>query len=68
MNFVEVLECRRQLRQDGPHIAEVHSADVVALERIDEAFCHAVALRLHTGVITGVMPSDRAMCLVSCAM
>ena len=68
MNFVEVLECRRQLRQDGSRIAEVHSADVVTFEGVDEAFGHAVALRAHTGVLTGVRPSDLAMRLVSWAM
>ena len=37
MHLVEVLERRRQLRQDGSCIAEVHAAHVVALERVDEA-------------------------------
>ena len=45
MDLVEVLERRRQLRQNGPGIAEVHATDVVALERVDEALGHAVALR-----------------------
>lgn len=29
---------------------------------------HALLCGLHTGVFTGVRPSDLAMCLVSCAM
>src|SRR3977135_1327687 len=45
MDLVEVLERRRQLRQDGPSIASVHATDVVALEGVDEALGHAVALR-----------------------
>jgi len=62
VNLVEVLERRGQLRQDGPGIAEVHAADVVALERIDEAFAMPCSAAAH-GVFTGVRPSDLAMCL-----
>lgn len=51
MDLIEVLERRWQLRQDGPGIAEVHAADVVALESVDEALGHAIALRTaHRGV------------------
>ncbi len=51
MHFVEVLEGGRQLCQHRGRIAEVHPGNVVALERVDEAFGHAVALRAaHRGV------------------
>ena len=68
MDLVEVLERRRQLRQDGPGIAEVHATDVVALEGVDEALAMPLLCGLHTGVLTGVRPSDLAMHRVSWAM
>lgn len=37
MDLIKVLERCWQLRQDGPGIAEVHAADVVALEGLDKA-------------------------------
>ena len=43
--LVKVLARRRQLCQHGSCIAEIHPTDVVALERVDEALGHAVALR-----------------------
>ena len=49
MHFVEVLERLRQLRQHCSCVGEVHPADVVALEGIDEALGHAVALRAAHG-------------------
>src|SRR5437868_5471037 len=45
MHGVEVLEGRRQLLQDGGCVGEVHAADVVALEGVDEALGHAITLR-----------------------
>lgn len=51
MRLVEVLEGRRQLRQHGGCVAAVHLGHVVALERIDEALGHPIALRTaHRGV------------------
>ena len=42
---VEVLEGRRQLVHYGGCVGQVHQTDVVALEGVDEALGHAVALR-----------------------
>lgn len=42
MHDVEVLERRWQLRQDGCRVDEVHAAEVVAPERVDEALGDAV--------------------------
>ena len=44
MDFVEVLERARQLSQHRRCIAQIHTAHVVALEGIDEALGHAIAL------------------------
>ena len=51
MNLVEVLERCGQLCQDGPRIAEVHAADVVALERVDEALVVLVAQLLDLDIV-----------------
>ena len=74
MNLVEVLERRRQLRQDGSGIAEVHAADVIALERVDEASMGLI-VRSAGGqdCATNARPSKDACVLVStnngpCAM
>lgn len=45
MHVVEVLEGRRQLRHDCRGVRQIHAADVVALEHVDEALGHAVTLR-----------------------
>jgi len=45
MHFIEVLERCRQLRKHRLCVAQVHAAEVVAPERVDETFRHAVALR-----------------------
>ena len=45
MHLVEVFECRSHLRHHRPRIGQVHAADVVTLERVDEALGHPVALR-----------------------
>ncbi len=44
VHLIEVLERVRQLCQHGACIAEVHPADVVAFERVDEALGHAVLI------------------------
>ena len=51
MYFIEVLERSGQLRQDSGGVAQVHAADVVALERVDETLGHAVALRTAHGSV-----------------
>ena len=45
MQLVEVLECCSHLRHHSSRVGEVHAADVVAFERVDDALGHAVALR-----------------------
>lgn len=45
MHIVEVLEGLWQLRHHGLGVSQVHAADIVALERVDEALGHAIALR-----------------------
>lgn len=44
MDFIEVLERRRHLRQNGRRIAQIHAPYVALLDGIDEALGHAVAL------------------------
>ena len=44
MHLVEVFECRSPLRHHRSRIGQVYAADVVALERVDEAPGHPVAL------------------------
>ncbi len=44
MHGVEVLERRRQLTDNHHRVTQVHSADVVTPERVDEALGHPVAL------------------------
>ncbi len=44
MHGVEVLERRWQLTDDHHRVTQVHPADVVAPERVDEALSHPVAL------------------------
>jgi len=51
MDFVEVLEGRGHLRHYRPCIDQVHAADVVALEGVDEALGHAVTLRTAHGCV-----------------
>jgi len=68
MHLVEVLERSWQLGQHRRRVAKVHAAEVIASEGVDEALGHAVALRLHTGVLIGFSPNARAMRRVSSAM
>ena len=69
MHLVEVFERCRQLPHHGRSIAQVHAAEVIAAERVDEA-CQAMLLLcgLHTGVLTGFRPSCLAICRVWAAM
>ena len=54
MDFIEVLERARQLCQHGQFIAQIHTADVIAFEGVDEALGHAVALWTAHGRIDGL--------------
>ena len=69
VDFVEVLERTRQLRQHRWRVTQVHTAQVVALEGVHEALrpcrCSAGYTR---GVLVGFRSSDLAMPRVSCAM
>lgn len=66
MDLVEVLERPRQLRQHGRRVAQVHAAHVVALEGVDEALCHAVALWTAHRCVDRLEPQrlGNAACLV----
>lgn len=54
VNFVEVLEGLGQLAHHRARIPAVHATDVVALEGVDEALSHAVALRAADGRSDGL--------------
>jgi len=49
VDFVEVLEGHSHLSHHRPCIGQVHPADVVALEGVDEALGYVVALRTAHG-------------------
>lgn len=68
MDFVEVLEGRSHLRHHRPCIGQVHVADVVAPERIDEVLGHPVALRTAHGCIDRRPAQRLAICRVLGAM
>lgn len=68
MHLVEVFERGRQLSKDGGRIGQVHAAEIVAPERVDESSAMPLLWGLHTGVLIGFSPSDVAIRRVSSAM
>ena len=60
VNRIVVFEPARQLLDDGAGVGPGVHAGVVALQRADEGFGHAVRLRLSTGVVQGTRPMSRA--------
>lgn len=68
MPLVEGLEGRGHLRHHRSRVGEVHAADVVELERVNEALGLPLLFGMHTGVLTGFKSNCRAVCRVSAAM
>ena len=62
MPLVEVLEGRWQLPQHGLCVTQVHAGHVVALEGVDEALGHAVALRAADGCVDGLEAHRTGQC------
>ena len=62
MHVVEVLEGLGELRHHCLCVGEVHPADVVALEGVDEALGHAVALRAADGCVDGLEAHRTGQC------
>jgi hypothetical protein len=69
MHLIEVLEGCGHLRHHRSRIGKVHAADVVArLNVFTKLSAMPLLWGLHTGVLTGLRPSCRAICRVSAAM
>ena len=69
MHLVEVLERCRQLAHHSKGIAQVHAAEVVAAERVDEALqAMPLLCGLHTGVLMGLSSRALAIWRVCAAM
>jgi len=62
MHLVEVLEGRWQLRQYRLRVTQVHARHIVALEGVDEALGHAVALRAADGRVDGLQTQSARQC------
>lgn len=66
MTFIVMLERHRQILHCRMCIRTRHNADIVTLYRLHKAFCHAITL--HTAVLFGSSPSNRANRWGSCAL
>ena len=56
IHLVEVLEGRRQLRQQRARVTQVHARHIAAIEGVDEALGHSVALWATDGRVDGLEP------------
>jgi hypothetical protein len=65
VDFVEVLGGCSHLSHYRPYIRQVYPANVVTLERIEEALGIPLLCGLHTGVVIGRKPNCRSICRVS---
>lgn len=62
MHLVEVLEGRWQLCQYRLRVTQVHARHLVALEGVDEALGHAVALRAADGRVDELQAQRACQC------
>gem|GEM_PF-1578287 len=62
MRLVEVLEGRWPLRQYRPRVTQVHARHMVALEGVDDALGHAVALGAADGRVVGLQAWRACQC------
>jgi hypothetical protein len=65
VDFVEVLGGCSHLNHYRLYICQVYPADVIMLERIEEALGIPLLCGLHTGVVIGRRPNCRSICRVS---